>query len=78
MILISVTLLYCVIMTGIMAHKHHPRDRMIVLLDSKCRHERKSVKDVKQEMTLEVDDLESISGIEGEGVEVKDEGTFTA
>jgi hypothetical protein len=62
------------VMTGIIPHKHHPRDRVIVLLDSKCR--RKAVKDVKQEMTLEVDDLESISGKdEGEVIPVKGEGS---
>ena len=61
------------VMTGIMPHKHHPRDRVIVLLDSKCR--RKAIKDVKQEVTLEVDDLESISGKdEGKNIPVKGEG----
>jgi hypothetical protein len=62
-------------MTGIMPHKRHPRDRVIVLLDSKRR--RKSVKDVKQEVNLEVDELESISDNEGEVKRVKGEGTFT-
>jgi hypothetical protein len=62
-------------MTGIMPYKRHPRDRVIVLLESKCR--RKVVQDVKQEVNLEVDELESISDIEGEVKRVKGEGTFT-
>jgi hypothetical protein len=61
------------VMTGIMPCKRHPRERVIVLLDSKCR--RRAVKDVKQEMTLEVDELESISDKnEGEDIPVKGEG----
>jgi hypothetical protein len=56
--------------------KRHPRDRVIVLLDSECR--RKAVKDVKQEMILEVDELESISDKnEGEDIPVKGEGMST-
>jgi hypothetical protein len=63
------------VMTGIMPTKHHPRDRVIVLLDSKCRYRRKAVKDVKQEVALEADDLESISSKnEGEDIPVKGEG----
>jgi hypothetical protein len=49
---------------------------VIVLLDSECR--RKAVKDVKQEMILEVDELESISDKnEGEDIPVKGEGMST-
>ena len=62
-------------MTGIMPYKRHPRDRVIVLLDSKRR--RKEVKDVKQEVALEVDDLESIPDKDdGEDIRVKGEGKF--
>jgi hypothetical protein len=61
------------VMTGIMPPKRHPRDRVIVLLDSKCR--RKPVEAVKQEVALEVDELESISSKnEGEDIPVKGEG----
>ena len=63
------------VMTGIMPPKHHPRDRVIVLLDSKCKYRRRGKKRVKQEMNLEVDDLESISSTYGgEDVQVKREG----
>jgi hypothetical protein len=62
-------------MIGIMPHKRHRRDRVIVLLESKCR--RRSVKDVNQEVDLEVDELESISDNEGEIKRVKGEGTST-
>jgi len=63
------------VMTGIMPPKHHARDRVIVLLDSKCKYNRTAKRRVKQEMNLEVDDLESISGkSEGEEIPVKREG----
>jgi len=62
-------------MTGIMPYKRHPRDRVIVLLDSK--RKRKAVKDVKQEVALEVDDLESIPDKDdGEDIQLKGEGKF--
>ena len=62
-------------MTGIMPHKRHPRDRVIVLLDYKRR--RKASRDVKQEVALEVDDLESIPDKDdGEEIRVKGEGMF--
>jgi len=63
-------------MTGIMPSKHHPRDRVIVLLDSKCKCNRAAMRRVKQEMNLEVDDLESISSeYEGRETQVKGEST---
>jgi hypothetical protein len=63
------------VMTGIIPHRHHPRDRVIVLLDSKCKHRRKAERVVKQEVALEADDLESISSKnEGEVIPVKGEG----
>ena len=65
-------------MTGIMPCKHHPRDRVIVLLDSKCKHRRKVERVVKQEVALEADDLESISSKnEVEDILVKGEGIST-
>ena len=66
------------VMTGIMPYKHHPRDRVIVLLDSKCKHRRKVERVVKQEVALEADDLESISSEnEGEDIPVKGDGMST-
>lgn len=49
---------------------------MIVLLDSKCKYRRRAKKRVKQEMNLEVDDLESISSeYEGRETQVKGDST---
>jgi len=64
------------VMTGIMPPKHHPRDRVIVLIDSKCKYRRRAKKRMKQEMNLEVDDLESISSeYEGRETQVKGQST---
>lgn len=60
-------------MTGIRPYKRHPRDRVIVLLHSKRRQ--KSGKDVRPEVALEVDDLESIPDKDdGEDIQLKGEG----
>ena len=64
------------VMAGIMPPKRHPRDRAIVLLDSRCKYRRTAKKRVKQEMNLEVDDLESISSeYAGRETQVKGEST---